>query len=218
MNVLYSCYKNYTPSRDMRRSNHCPRPTGRGRFFPEFTPPCPVSFASWVMETMSLTREEALIELMRTHQRHIWRYLRALGCDDALADDLTQEVFIKVYDSAFEDVAFVSSAVYLRTAARHALFNLRKRQGREQPLGDDYEAAWTTLTPGEDSDERLNLLLRCLDALPERGRKAVQMFYREQRDQATIAGAMGSSEEAVKALLKRTRQELRDCIEKHRST
>lgn len=161
-----------------------------------------------------MTREEALIELMQKHQRHIWRYLRALGCDDALADDLTQEVFIKVYDSGFEDVAFVSSAVYLRTAARNTLYNLRKRQGREQALGEDYEAAWTALTPDEDSDERLNLLPRCLEALPERASAAVRLFYREQKDQAAIARQTGASEEAVKALLKRARQELRNCIER----
>ncbi len=163
---------------------------------------------------MTATREEALVELMRTHQRHIWRYLRALGCDDALADDLTQEVFVKVYDKAFDDISFVSSAVYLRTAARNALFNLRKRQGREQALGDDYEAAWTLLTPQEDSDERLAYLRDCLGELPGRGRAAIDLYYREGLDQAAVAERTGSSEEAVKALLKRARQELRDCIER----
>ena len=164
--------------------------------------------------TATMTSKEALIELMRLHQRHVWRYLRALGCDDALADDLTQEVFLKVYDRPFDDISFASTAVYLRTAARHVLLNLRKRQGREQPLGDEYEAAWTLLTPGEDSDDRLDRLRDCLKALPERGQRAVQLFYREQRDQAAIAQLTGTSEEAVKALLKRARQELRDCIER----
>ena len=34
--------------------------------------------------------------LVRTHQAAVWRYLRYLGADEALADDLTQDTFLKL--------------------------------------------------------------------------------------------------------------------------
>ncbi|MEE9311331.1 MAG: sigma factor, partial [Planctomycetota bacterium] len=42
-----------------------------------------------------------LTTLMQAHQTGVWRFLRALGADTSLADDLTQEVFLSVLRKPF---------------------------------------------------------------------------------------------------------------------
>ena len=38
-----------------------------------------------------------LASLVTLHQAGVWRYLRALGCDASLADDLTQDTFLEAW-------------------------------------------------------------------------------------------------------------------------
>jgi len=40
---------------------------------------------------------DAFVGLVRVHQAPVWRFLRHLVGDDALAEDLTQETFLRVH-------------------------------------------------------------------------------------------------------------------------
>src|SRR5690242_14704515 len=54
------------------------------------------------------------------HRLGIWRYLRFLGCDDAAADDLTQETFLAVARGASGNGEPVRDLpAYLRGIARN---------------------------------------------------------------------------------------------------
>ena len=44
------------------------------------------------------------VVLIQTYQAGIWRYLRALGCDSAQAEDITQETFLSVLQKPFQDL------------------------------------------------------------------------------------------------------------------
>src|SRR4051812_869010 len=74
-----------------------------------------------------------------THRLGIWRYLRFLGCDDAAADDLTQETFLAVARGAGnvgrgngEVVRDVPA--YLRGIARNLFLKWVRRSRREPSL------------------------------------------------------------------------------------
>ena len=59
-----------------------------------------------------------LAALVDQHQADVWRYLRYLGAEASDADDLTQETFLAVSRSKFEQRTPAETAGYLRTAAR----------------------------------------------------------------------------------------------------
>ena len=40
-------------------------------------------------------------ELIQKYQNGIWRYLRVLGCEASLADDITQETFFESHPKGF---------------------------------------------------------------------------------------------------------------------
>lgn len=163
-----------------------------------------------------MTREEQLTSLMHQHQTSVWRYLRMLGCEPSRADDLTQDVFLYVLDHPFTDLGPAATAGYLRKCARHLYLNLLKRERRQLPFGseEEAEAAWQAATPGDDSDERLELLASCLEKLEGRARRAIDLRYRDEAAEAEVAQALGCTAEAAKALLKRVRAQLRECVER----
>jgi len=163
-----------------------------------------------------MTQEEMLVSLMQQHQTGIWRYLRMLGCERSLADDLTQDVFVGYVQKPFVDLGPAAAAAYLRKAARHLFLNWLRNNKRTLPLEIDAasEAAWADLTPGDDSDERIEALRRCLEKLAQRQREALDLKYRDCRSEVEVAKAMDATVDAIKGLLKRTREQLRQCVQK----
>ena len=159
-----------------------------------------------------------LAGLVRIYQAGVWRYLRFLGADESLADDLTQDTFLAVWKKPFADHTPAATAQYLRTAARNLfLMSLRKRN--RLPTLERLELAdevWQRFA-GEDSESMLEALRECLESLNGRARRAIDLCYRDQRSRAEIGRELELTEDGVKSLLRRTREVLRQCVEQKRS-
>jgi RNA polymerase sigma-70 factor (ECF subfamily) len=161
-----------------------------------------------------MTEHDVLIRLMREHQADVWRWLRYLGADAATADDITQETFIELYRNPITENSRAQTSAWLRKAARHRYLNsLRGRKLHPLPHVVSAEAPWLALTP-ESSDSRIEALERCLEKLSERARRAIELKYRNSRKESEVAEQMETTLDAAKALLKRTREQLRECIER----
>jgi RNA polymerase sigma-70 factor, ECF subfamily len=160
-----------------------------------------------------MTEHDSLIRLMREHQTDVWRWLRFLGADAATAEDITQETFIELYRNPISEFSRAATSAWLRKAARHRFLNSLRSRKQVELTPEAAEAAWVALTP-DSSDARLEALERCLDKLPERGRRAIEFKYREARKETEVAELMETTIDAAKALLKRTREQLRECIER----
>lgn len=160
--------------------------------------------------------------LIEEHQVGVWRYLRALGCHAAEAEDLTQETFLAVLQKPFQDYQRAATAAYLRQVARNLLISSRRRSARgseiereivEQEMAE-LEAAWLRWSGQDDGAERLAALRRCLQTLTARARQALELRFGQQASRAAIAAALGMSEDGAKNVLQRAKQHLRACIEK----
>ncbi|MGL4514626.1 MAG: RNA polymerase sigma factor [Lacipirellulaceae bacterium] len=162
-------------------------------------------------------------ELVRTHQTGVWRYLRYLGASAAEADDLTQEAFLTLVRGPFEPRAAAATAAYLRTTARNTLLQLRRRQKRQAHPRDfeQAEGVWRSLVAPEDDAhaiDRWSLLVEaarlCVETLEGRARLAIDLQYREHLSREACAERLAMSAEGVKTLLRRTREVIRQCIER----
>ena len=154
--------------------------------------------------------------LVDQHQATVWRYVRYLGANAAEADDLVQETFLAVFRSDFVHECHQRTARYLRTAARNQLLMLRRRQRRE-PSHIDLEAAesvWAATVGDGPVDPYLEALNGCLEHVDGRARQAVNLQYTHKQSRETIAEQLDMKPEGVKTLLRRTREVLRDCIER----
>jgi RNA polymerase sigma-70 factor (ECF subfamily) len=153
-------------------------------------------------------------QLVKDHQAGVWRYLRFLGCDEARSDDLTQETFLAVLRKPFEYRSPAATARYLRTVARNQmLMSVRKSQrGPEMRRLEDAEAVWSELS-NDGGGDYLDALDECLENVTDRVREALNQFYRDGRSRRQIATTLEMSEQGVKTLLRRAREQLRRCVE-----
>jgi len=151
-------------------------------------------------------------DLVRDHQASVWRYLRYLGCEATLADDLTQETFLAVLRAQFEHRSDPETASYLRTVARRQ-FLMAMRKQRNAPSLQELETAeevWREQI--EKGNDKLDALDDCIDRLQGRPLLVIQMHYQQGHSRKCIAAKLGMSIEGVKTLLRRTRDRLRECI------
>lgn len=146
--------------------------------------------------------------------------------DGELSRDLTQEIFIKVYEHIddFEGKSQVFTWIY-RIATNHILNALKKNKRRrlmdflDRPLGEvltdktveaDYWAAHSPATPDRvmEKREREQLVWRTIRSLPPKYRMPLVMFRYDELSYQEIAAATGLSLSAVETRIHRARKML----------
>ncbi|TWU59837.1 ECF RNA polymerase sigma factor SigE [Rubripirellula tenax] len=156
-------------------------------------------------------------ELIARHQRGVWRYLRMLGCDDAMADDLTQETFLRVLRrDNFVQHSEAATNSYLRRTAYNLLVSDHRKNQRIQtvapsPLMDEIYDRWA----GKDlsGDQAVDSLRDCLKALTDRARLALTMRFGKGASRIEIAEALDITDHGARNLMQRAKGQLRECVE-----
>jgi len=155
--------------------------------------------------------------LVRRHQAGVWRYLRFLGAERTEADDLTQETFLAFARAEFVERGPRQTVGYLRTVARNQLLALRRRQ-RCEINTVELEAAdsvWAAAAgPDGSLNDYLDALRDCVEQLDGRPREAINLHYRDKAGREAIAAKLAMKPDGVKSLLRRTRELLRECVER----
>lgn len=155
------------------------------------------------------------VRLIQDHQAGVWRYLRALGCEAALADDITQETFLSVLQKPFQDMGVPAAAAYLRKIAYSLYVNQHRRNGRVIAVENLEEIAqtWERLAPDDNGEAMLAALKECMAALTERARRALEMRFGEKHSREEIAAYLAITEHGAKNLMQRAKQQLKSCVE-----
>jgi RNA polymerase sigma-70 factor, ECF subfamily len=171
----------------------------------------------------------AFEELVLRYQDRLTRVLDHLVGSRDQAEDLAQEVFLRVYRSRKQYVPGAKFATWLFTIANNVASNALRNQSRRRevtlpgqdsgPLGarplDRLAQASTGQMPARQLDkaEMREIVRLALDGLSERQRLAVLLNKFEGMSYADIADTMGLSPKAIKSLLSRARENLRQVLE-----
>jgi len=155
-------------------------------------------------------------QIIQAHQRDVWRFLMALGCEAAEAEDLVQEVFVEVLRGKFEYRGEPETAAWLRRAAKHRFISTVRRRRRAPVVRnlDDVDVEWAEFAGSLDGDLRVEFLRACIATLPDRSRRALELRYRLETSREDMAAALGMKEAGVKTLLERVRAVLRECVQR----
>jgi RNA polymerase sigma-70 factor, ECF subfamily len=153
--------------------------------------------------------------LMREHQAGLWRFLRALGAEPDLADDITQETFLAVYRKPFEQRSPGQTVAYLRIVAKNLFLKARRKAGKEVAIAEleHVESEWNELAGESDGAELAKALKECLKQLEDKPRQALDLQYKEGKQRLQIAEQLGMTDDGVKTLLRRTKARLKKCME-----
>ena len=158
-------------------------------------------------------------QIIHAHQRDVWRFLVALGCEPAEADDLTQETFLNVLRGKFEYIGERETAAWLRRSAKNLFISSirKRRRAALAPNLDDADADWAAYQQAMPEDDRIAWLRECIAELTERVQQALKQRYELGMSREEMAQSMGMEPSAVRSLLERTRQRLRECVERKQS-
>ncbi len=158
--------------------------------------------------------------LLEKHRLPVIHFLYRMVQNQGVAEELAQEVFLRVYRSreSYEPTAKFTTWLF-RIATHLALNSLRDGKNRrlEERLDDDS----SDLPARQVSDNRptveqqmlrqarLEEIRRAVATLPEKQRAAVLMHKYEEMEYAQIAKVLNCSESAIKSLLFRAYETLR---------
>jgi RNA polymerase sigma-70 factor (ECF subfamily) len=171
----------------------------------------------------------AFEELVLRYQGRLVTILRHLVGDADQAEDLAQEVFMRVYRSRKSYEPGAKFATWLFTIAHHAAANaLRTRSRRPEIMLAPLDSGATGVTPldvilqastGQMPARQLakaeirDVVRVAVESLNERQRLAVLLNKFENMSYADIAETMKLSTQAVKSLLSRARVNLHQVLE-----
>ncbi len=150
------------------------------------------------------TREEAFASLLKKYQQKIYWHIRRLVIDHDDADDLVQDVFIKVWKNlaGFREDAQLYTWIY-RIATNECLTFLQRKKQRQNVSLDDESSAYladtledTTYFSGSDAQLKLQ---QALLTLPEKQRLVFNMKYFDDLKYDEISEIVGTSVGALKA-------------------
>jgi len=158
--------------------------------------------------------------LLERHRGPVVHFLYRMVQNQAVSEELAQEVFLRVYRSrsTYEPTAKFTTWLF-RIATHVALNSLRdgkKEKGHESldvETSDGMERQVADRQPTVEQEMVQNVKLRevrqAIEALPAKQRAAVLMHKYEGLDYAQIAAVLSCSESAVKSLLFRAYESLR---------
>ena len=153
--------------------------------------------------------------LFRRWSGPLLRYLERMVRDQAVAEELVQEAFIRVHKARerYRPDARFSTWLY-RIATNLALNELRRPRRRAVHRSTDEDGAPPLADAGPGSDDVVDArrrgaaALQALGELPEKQRAALCLAAVEGLSYAEVAEALDVTEKAVKSLVHRARSSL----------
>jgi RNA polymerase sigma-70 factor (ECF subfamily) len=168
--------------------------------------------------------EQSFELLLRRYRTPLVNFLYRMVRDSTVAEDLAQEVFLRVYRARKDYAPSAKFTTWMfRIATNLALNSVRDNRHRQSEIsmdqaaivGDDERRSMELrdLTPTVEqvlvARSRSEMILRAIDALPEKQRAAVLLHKYQELDYCEIARILACSESALKSLLFRAYETLR---------
>lgn len=153
--------------------------------------------------------DEALQRLLDGYEQKVFRMAAAMLKDAGRAEEVTQDIFLKVWRAlpSYDGRALVSTWLY--AIARNTCLSAIRAESyrRTDPLETVTEPA-APVRPGGDVDWD-----RLLARLSDMQRQVITLYYFEDRDVKEVADRLGLAVGTVKSHLHRARQALAGMLE-----
>lgn len=153
--------------------------------------------------------DEALEQILDAYEQKVYRMAITMLRDHGRAQDVTQDIFLKLWRALPSYDGRASLSTWLYTIARNTCLSLIRSESyrRTSELSEIEEPRTGSIRP-------LDVALReSLARLPETQRAIITMFYFEDRNVAEVAAMVGLPEGTVKSHLHRARRTLGEMLE-----
>ena len=157
----------------------------------------------------------AFDELIRLYYPYVTKYLLKLTCDEALTEDLTQDVFLKIIQSIdrFKINGRASFTTYIITVAKNTFIDYKRRnKAVVSELNDE------GIQSGEDIENRVitnmqySEVLSRLDSLPPEQASVIRLKYIDAYTLKEIEAIVGVPAKTVKSRIHEGTKKLRSIL------
>lgn len=145
--------------------------------------------------------------LIEQHKSAVFAYIRRLTADTGLAEDLTQETFLRVFEARTRLNQVTNQKAWMFRVATNTTFSALRR--RKLYVWLPWEAVDRIATHNQDVSERVGLedaIERALVSLTPKYRAPLLLFSHYGFRVAEIAQILGISEGAVKTRIYRAKE------------
>lgn len=164
--------------------------------------------------------EHACRFLVSSYQKLVNHMVRRMVLQDAVAEDLCQDVFLRVFKRlhSFRGEARLSTWIAAIAYNTTATYLKRKKVMNEQELDNAGLAALmesgSSASDSLDQEEIKRLLLGSIELLPLHYRTILTLYYLDEFSYREIGEITGMPEGTIKSYLHRSRQLLKSKLEK----
>lgn len=170
-----------------------------------------------IIENARKGDKDAFGEIYKIYLDRIYRFVYFLVRDEPLAEDITQNVFIKAWMKIGEfSLKRGTMQAFLFAIARNLVID-EQRKKKALPLDGEAE---NFIPSGENLEEKVirsetnEQLMKFLNRLPETDKQIVIMKYFEDMEYQEIAGVVKKNVVAVRVRLFRALKTVREFLEK----
>ncbi|MBT4120979.1 MAG: RNA polymerase sigma factor [Candidatus Magasanikbacteria bacterium] len=169
---------------------------------------------------LALKNPDYFVCIMKNYEDKLIRFIRRIsGANIQDAEDVLQEVFIKVYKNlnSYDNNLKFSSWIY-RITRNYVISEFRKKKSRGEAFLVDEE--WGTfvseLNIEKELDKKINreVLLKVIDNIDIKYREVLILKFLEERDYKEISDILKKPAGTVGTLINRAKKKLRQEIEK----
>ena len=171
--------------------------------------------------------DAALNDLMDRHQLRLFQYLVRSLQNEAEAEDMAQETFVRVYQNRTRFDPQQKFSTWLYTIASNLVRNRYRWRTRHPQVSLDAENEGTGTSFGENlpdarpspgemmlAEEQGEIVRRAIAGLPEKLRTPLILAEYENQSSAEIAEVLGCTSKAAETRIARARQQLRNSLGK----
>lgn len=175
--------------------------------------------ADRIVERVLRGEVDAYGEIVRLHQKDVWKIASAALRERDATSDIVQEIFVEAYFHLGRYQLGRDFGAWLRAVARNHVREELRNKSRESRLLQSYrDRVAARLADAEVAEKHEASMAdahrRCREQLPRHSIQVLALRYDEDLSHQDIASRLGKSMEAVKQLLYRVHVLLRDCIQK----
>jgi RNA polymerase sigma-70 factor (ECF subfamily) len=172
-----------------------------------------------LMERCAAGEARAFDELYRRGAQRIRGFLIRLSGDAALAEDLTQETFVRIHRARGSFDTGAAALPWMFAIARNAFLDHTRREQVRRATRNAASAPTEAALDGQGdavlaAQEMLGVVRRTLETLPLLQREAFVLLRFEGLSVSEAAQILGASESAVKVRAFRAYEALREALER----
>ncbi len=159
--------------------------------------------------------KERFLEMYDTYAEAVFRFCLMKVSRKEVAEDITQETFMRFWQSVRQDKDIGSDRAFLYTIARNLIIDWYRKK-KESSLDELTEAGMEFAGEGKDSVElpaRFKEVMRAVESLEEDSRDVVVLCYLEGLSPKDVAVMMGISANVVSVRLNRALKKIRTIVE-----